>query len=118
VFHGAGRTVIAQDLWGGAEFVLAFDDDLGRALSEQKRTDPAPCDGYVAATAEGATVLPGHLFHPAEARPLIEANLETGRGRSLTMPFVLDSLLRMEHALRTLSRVSVRYAYRPGSQFS
>jgi hypothetical protein len=118
LFHGAGRTVIARDLWGGAEFLLASDDDLARALSEQKRTDPAPCDVYVAATAEGATVLPGHLFHPAEARPLIEATLEAGRDRSLAMSHVLDSLLRMEHALRTLSRVSVRYAYRPGSQFS
>lgn len=111
-FHDFEGIVIAEDVWSRAQFILSSTDDLGRALLAQSKREESLCDAYVVAVEGGVTTLPGALFHPVEARPLIEQTIESARRRGLTMHTVLDALLRMEHALQTLSRVSVRYAYR------
>jgi hypothetical protein len=45
----------------------------------------------------------------------IEQTLRVARERSLERDVVLDALLRMEHAFRTLTRVKLAYAYRPAA---
>lgn len=114
VFENETSRVIASDLWSGAKFLIVASDDVGRELARLDRDAGAPlCQARVAATRDGASVLPGAIFHPADARPAIERTLAAAHERALDTDAVLDALLRMEHAWRTLSRVKVGYAYRP-----
>jgi len=53
------------------------------------------------------------VFHPRDATPCIEPVLAAARARAMSTTETLDALLRMNRALRSLSRVKVAYAYRP-----
>ena len=57
-------------------------------------------------------LLPGAVFHARDATPCIEPLLVAARSKGMTGEAVLDALLRMQRALRSLSRVKVAYAYR------
>jgi hypothetical protein len=114
VFESEASQVIASDLWSGAKFLIVRRDDVGRELARLGSDAGAPlCQARIAATREGAAVLPGAIFHPTDARSAVARTLAVARERGLATDAVLDALLRMEHAWRTLSRVKVGYAYRP-----
>ena len=57
-------------------------------------------------------MLPGAVFHARDATPCITPVLAAARERGLGTGETLDALLRMNRALRSLSRVKVGYAYR------
>jgi hypothetical protein len=66
----------------------------------------------VVAAADGAAILPGVIFHPPDASPLIESVVATGRSRGMAPEDICDALLRMESTFRRLSRVKIAYAYK------
>jgi hypothetical protein len=87
-----------------------------RELAAAGRRGGSPLwQARLVATAEGCVVLPGAVFHPVDALSAIEETLGVAKQRSLERDEVLDALLRMEHAFRTLTRVKVAYAYRPAA---
>jgi hypothetical protein len=97
------------DEWSGAEFVAVptttgLRDALERATSL--------VDGRVVGASESVELLPGAVFHLADALEPMRALLPEARTRKLATHDVLDSLLRMDHALRSLSRVKAAFAYR------
>lgn len=114
VFERLEDSIVARDLWSRAEFVVLPRDDVGRELSRGGLAADSPlCQARLLASPDGCAVLPGTIFHPADARDAIERVLAAARGEARDTDEVLDALLRMEHTWRTLSRVKVGYAYRP-----
>lgn len=114
VFGVEAGHVVAHDLWSRAPLVVLAADAIGRALVPSRPdTGSPPCQGRLFATPDGCAVLPGVVFHPADARAAIEHVLQVARDRELETDSVLDALLCMEHRWQTLSRVKVGYAYRP-----
>ena len=114
VFDRADDSIIARDLWSRAEFLMLARDDVARELAHGGLAADSPlCQARLLASPDGCAVLPGTVFHPADAREAIERVLASARGEARRTDDVLDSLLRMEHTWRTLSRVKVGYAYRP-----
>jgi hypothetical protein len=114
VFARHGTALLAKDLWSNAEFIVAEQDLVGRELAQSDLERDSPiCQARVMPTNEGCVLLPGVIFHPQDARPQIAMTLRVARERRLASDDVMDALLRMEHAFRTLSRVKVSFAYRP-----
>lgn len=112
-FEQVSGCLIAKDLWSGAELLIAEHDHVGRELLQEELGDDSPlCQARVMGSATGCLLLPGTIFHPIDAKPPIVLLLETARRRQLSRDSVLDALLRMEQAFRTLSRVKVGFAYR------
>jgi hypothetical protein len=108
----AGR-IVAQDLWSRAPLLVLEADVMGRALvPSDPDTGSPPCQARLLPTQDGCAVLPGVVFHPADALAAIERTLDVARERALDTDDVLDALLRMEHRWQTMSRVKVAYAYR------
>jgi len=98
------------DEWSGAEFVaLPATEGLRDALERAAGL----IDGRVLGVPDGPIVLlSGALFHAADALEPMRALLPIARERSMATHDVLDALLRMDRALRTLSRVKAAFAYR------
>jgi hypothetical protein len=99
------------DEWSGAEFVVrpplaGLRDALACAASL--------VDGRVVGLCgEGRIeLLPGAVFHAADALVPMRALLPEARARDLATHDLCDALLRMDHALRSLSRVKAAFAYR------
>jgi hypothetical protein len=114
VFEADRRSLRAVDLWSRAVFVMAERDHVCRELDRRALSHDSPiCQGHILASNEGCLLLPGTIFHPIDARAPIVGTLERARERRLPRRAVLDALLSMEHAFRTLSRVKVAFAYRP-----
>jgi hypothetical protein len=105
-----GRQVLV-DVWGGAKF---FVDEIDEASRDAVDAASAPFDARLAAGPDEPIIalLPGAIFHPAEAASAMDKVLDAARARALGTDEVLDALLRMELSLRTLSRVKPAYAYR------
>ncbi len=105
-----GRRVL-RDAWGGAEF---FVDEIDEATQDALVAAAAPFDGRLVALGDPPRValLPGAVFHPADAVQALEKVLDAAREQGLPADEVLDALLRMELSLRKLSRVKPAYAYR------
>jgi len=104
---------IAQDVWSGASFLILPKDDVGRAIQPSEAAEEAPLfDARIVAASDGCAMLPGVIFHPADAAPHIYRIVDAARQRDLSPDRVCDALLRMEHAFRTLTRVKIAYAYR------
>lgn len=104
------RSWVVHDLWSGASFVVAAPEPgLAEALATSTYFD-----GRVVGRAEPLSIslLPGAVFHPADAKEPIEHVLEAARSRKLGKDATLDALLRMERILRSHSRVKAAYAYR------
>ncbi len=101
---------VLLDLWSGAEFVVDTFDDASRA--ELDAAAGQLLDARVVGGDAVVALLPGAVFHPRSATSAIEALVETARTRSMPTHDTLDALLRMERALRALSRVKAAYAYR------
>lgn len=104
---GAHRVV--EDLWGGGAFLLLPRDELARA---DGGTGEALLVGRVVAGTDGCAVLPGIVWLPAEATPLVAPIVAAARARALAVDALADSLLRMDHVLATMSRVKTAYAFR------
>jgi hypothetical protein len=109
-----GETLL--DVWSGAEIVITVLDDASRA--ELDAATGQLLDARVVGAEESPdsrpiiALLPGAVFHPRHATEAVEAVVEAARARSLSTHDTLDALLRMERALRALSRVKATYAYR------
>ena len=103
--------LVLRDLWGGAELVVhAIDDAVRDALAAAS----APFDARLVGSDDPPRValLPGAVFHPAEAAEPIAAVLKQARAEGRQTHEVLDALLRMERGLRASARVRAAYAYR------
>lgn len=109
-----GRGFLLIDAWAGAE--LAIDSPEAGVVDALESAE-----GFVDARVVGTwaperhaeiAVMPGAVFHAEDATRAIEALLPIARERSLATTTVLDALLRMDHALRALSRVKAAFAYR------
>jgi hypothetical protein len=112
VVRGGSRDLpVLRDLWGGAEFVVHAID---AAMSDALAAAAAPFDARLVGRDEPARValLPGAVFHPADAAAPITEVLAAARARGLGTHDALDALLRMERGLRASSRVKAAYAYR------
>jgi hypothetical protein len=109
----AGSAGVIVDAWSGAEFAITLLDDA--SVEELAAAGGQLFDARVVVSQDAGTValLPGALFHPREATAPIHGVLEAARERGLSTNETLDALLRMEHTLRSLSRVKTAYAYRP-----
>jgi len=107
-----------RDVWSGAEFLVdEIDDGMRDALAAASAPFDARVVGVAGAGAmrDGAprvALLPGAVFHPADAIEPIDAVLKAARQQGMTTDGTLDALLRMERALRSLSRMKAGYAYR------
>ncbi len=99
------------DAWSGAEFVVTPSEP---GLHEALRAATV-LDGRVVARLDPFEIalLPGAIFHPADATEPIARVLEAARERGMATGETMDALLRMERNLRSLSRVKASYAYRP-----
>ncbi len=99
------------DEWSGAEFVAqpaspGLRDALERAASLiDGRVVGVPRTGEI-------VLLAGAVFHAADALEPMRALLPEARSREMKTHDALDALLRMDHALRALSRVKAAFAYR------
>jgi hypothetical protein len=103
---------VLHDAWSGAELEVGIVEDASRA--ELDASAGQVFDARVVALDEPFTValLPGAVFHPRDATPCIDPVLAAARARGMSATDTLDALLRMQRALRSLSRVKVAYAYR------
>jgi len=110
--HGAAPDArVVRDLWSGAEFVVHSIDEATRlALAAAS----APFDARLVGTDDPPRIamMPGAIFHPADAAEPIARVLERARASGRKGGDVLDTLLRMERNLRASSRVKAAYAYR------
>jgi len=103
------------DEWSGAEFVA---EPASAGLRDALERVSGLVDGRVVGVppshlgAERIVLLPGAVFHAADAIDPIRALLPEARARALESQAFLDALLRMDHALRALSRVKPAFAYR------
>ena len=119
---------VLVDVWSGAELAVTVVEDVSRAELEAsagqlfdarvvaRQLAPGEREPTGPSAARGsplvAALLPGALFHPRDAAGAIDAVLAAGHVRRLATDDVLDALMRMERALRSLSRVKTGYAYR------
>jgi hypothetical protein len=113
-----------EDLWSRAEFFVTLLDEAGTrpeleaSLESAASGDAQLFDGWLvgADDASGAAcvaLLPGPVFHPREATAAIAPVLAAAREKAMAAAEVLDALLRMHRAFRSLARVKAGYAYRP-----
>jgi hypothetical protein len=109
--HANDDRFLLVDAWSGAELVASpassgLRDALERASSlVDGRVIGVPRTGQV-------VLLSGAVFHAADALDPMRALLPLARERDLDTHETLDALLRMDHALRSLSRVKPAFAYR------
>lgn len=109
-FDTLGERHVVHDLWSGAWFILVARDDIGRAISGDNLG--SLCQGRLVGASDGCAFLPGAIFHDASATGCIEHVLTAARKQSVDDEVLFDALLRMDHALRTMSRVRPAWAYR------
>ena len=110
LFRAEGEVLV--DVWSGAELVVTRLDDSSRA--ELDASAGQLFDARVVGFIEPYEIamLPGAVFHPRDATACIPPVLAAARTQGLGTGDTLDALLRMNRALRSLSRVKVGYAYR------
>lgn len=106
---------VLDDVWSGAAFVLTPTPP--RAMAVSLESTEGLFDGRVVGRNAPLAIalLPGALFHPADATDAIAIVTRAARERGLERDAALDALLRMEARLRAHTRVKPSYAYRPES---
>jgi hypothetical protein len=104
-----GKHHAVRELWGGGLFLLLPRDEVSRADGTHGDTVFV---GRIVAGTDGCAVLPGRVWLPGEATPLLDALLEEADVRGMDADAFADAILRMDHAYATLSRVKVGYAFR------
>lgn len=103
-----GDAFAMVDVFCGAEF-LAEPSTAG--LRDALETAAGLVDARVVGAGR-IVVLPGALFHHADALEPMLALLPEARSRALATHDLCDAMMRMDHAFRTLSRVKPAFAYR------
>lgn len=115
--HAAGSFVLT-DVWGGAEFAI---DHPTEALASELEAGASDGDGenqlfdgrLVGAAAPFSVVLlPGAVFHRAEATDAVLAVVVAAKSKDMQRDEALDALLRMDRKLQSHARVKASYAYR------
>lgn len=116
--HEAGSFVLT-DVWGGAEFSIdrpheALASELEAASSDGDGENQL-FDGRLVGSAAPFSVvlLPGAVFHRAEASDAILAVVAAAKSKEMPRDRALDALLRMDRKLQSHARVKATYAYRP-----
>ena len=108
-----GKKWRLTDVWSGIELVA---DEPDSGLLDALATASGYFDARVVGAMDGAVVeialMPGAVFHAEDATRAIDALLPLARERAMGTEEFLDALLRMDHALRSLSRVKAGFAYR------
>jgi hypothetical protein len=104
---------IAHDVLSGASFVVLARDDIGREVLALGGEDSPLFEARIVAATDGCAMLPGIVFHPPDATPLIADLIAQGQERGMSRDELCDALLRMQHTFRNLSRVKIGYAYKP-----
>ncbi len=104
---------IARDAISGASFLVLERDDIGREVLALSGEDAPLFEARIVAATDGCALLPGVIFHPPDATPLITDLIRVGLERGMSRDDLCDSLLRMQHTFRTLSRIKIGYAYKP-----
>ena len=106
-----GDVRFLYDHLAGGSFLLLRGDPLGRATAggDEGRSLVV---GRLVGAYDGCTLLPGPIWLPATATPLLPDLLTEARARALARDTILDALLRMDNALATLSRVKPAFAFR------
>jgi hypothetical protein len=108
-----GAHHLVRDIIAGGEFVVLQRDDVVRGLLAVQTNDPPPLfEARVVAAADGCALLPGVLFHPVAATPLIQSIVQAPEAQRISRQALCDALLRMLHVWSSLSRVKIAYAYR------
>ena len=103
----AGAFLLADE-WSGAEFSA---EPSSEGLRDALERSAGLVDGRVVGAGR-IVLLPGAVFHHADALEPIRALLPEARARGMETHGLLDALLRMDRSLRTLSRVKAAFAYR------
>ncbi|HEX8793538.1 MAG TPA: hypothetical protein VF765_21495 [Polyangiaceae bacterium] len=104
---------VLEDVWSGAQLVVSTVDEASRA--ELDASSGQLFDARVVGTAGPSltvALLPGAVFHSRDATEPIAPVLAAARAQGMSTADTLDALLRMQRALRSLSRVKPAYAYR------
>ncbi len=110
LFEQVGARHVVRDIATGAAFLLVPRDSVGREIIDDNQG--SVCVARVVGGADGCALLPGVVFHRADATPYIEQVTAAARACGMQVDDVCDALLRMDHALQTLSRVRPAFAYR------
>jgi hypothetical protein len=103
---------IAEDGLSGASFVVLPRDDIGREVLALGGEDSPLFEARIVAATDGCAMLPGIIFHPPDATPLIDELIRAGVARGMSRGDLCDALLRMQHTFRNFSRVKIGYAYK------
>jgi hypothetical protein len=108
-----GNAWVLTDEWSGAELLA---EPASTGLRDALMRAAGLVDGRVVGIRPNRVVLlPGAVFHHADAVEPMRALLPEARARGLGTHEALDALLRMDHAFRSLSRVKPAFAYRKES---
>ncbi len=107
-----GDRRIAEDALSGASFLVLARDDIGREVIALGGEDSPLFEARIVAATDGCAMLPGIIFHPPDATPLIADLVRAGLERGMSRDELCDALLRMQHTFRNLSRVKIGYAYK------
>lgn len=110
LFEPVGPHHVVRDIISGAAFALVPRDSVGREILNDN--EGAVCVARLVGGADGCAVLPGVVFHRADATPHIREVTEQALARGMAGDDICDALLRMDHAMQTLSRVRPGFAYR------
>jgi hypothetical protein len=112
-----GQSFVLDDLWGGAAFAIdpptdALASELNAACEENG--EEQLFDGRLVGRADpfSVTLLPGAVFHRAEASAAIASVIASAKSRNFSRDDALDALLRMDRKLQSHARVKATYAYR------
>jgi hypothetical protein len=118
-----GGRIWLEDMWSRAEFFVTLLDEQGTrpeleaSLESATSGDGQLFDGWLVGMTDAdwplcVALLPGPVFHPREATGAIPPVLSAAREKAMPTAEVLDALLRMHRAFRSLARVKPGYAYR------
>jgi len=110
-----GEMFLLIDEWSGVEFgAHPATNGLRDALASAAGSTPSLIDGRVVGLPLTMRIelLPGAVFHAADALEPIRALLPEAKALGFETHELCDALLRMDHALRSLSRVKAAFAYR------
>ncbi len=112
-----GGGFVLEDLWAGAAFAIDPPSDaLTSALTAacEDNGEEQLFDARIVGSADpfSVTLLPGAVFHRAEASTAIASVVDSARARGLSRDDALDALLRMDRKLQSHARVKATYAYR------
>ncbi len=110
-FETVAGVHVVQELLSGAAFVLVRRDSVGREVVDDNLG--SLCVGRIVGASDGCAMLPGVVFHRADATACIESVVKVARDRGVPADQVCDALLRMDFALLTMSRIRPAFAYRP-----